>query len=500
MSAILRLPPELIQFAAREPPRSLLIRGDPGAGKTTMALGLLSAYGGKRILITSRVSEEEIAHDYPWLQSEVEGQIEIIESIANVGRIESRGRILRSSAAILVGGAEEPVVDQLWLPEQVTDAFSRVPPGTSGMVVIDSWDALVEQYLGAPRSSGISLPDRAEIERLLLGLLGRGKVHLVLVLEHPEATQLDYLVDGVVACVVKSTQERLERWTHLKKMRGVRIEHAWYPYTLEGGRFLCIAPIPPNYITRLQAPQAEPDRRPDQLWPGSAEYATHFGRLRYGRATLLEVDPEVPVEAVRLFISPIQSQVLAQHGRMLVILPPSLSASDFWESVRPVITAEEFVANVRVYAPSGNPSGGPHSEIIDQVLVSGPTSEAPAMETRMPEAARFLHEGKGAGLPSLTVTWINGLRAGSAGGPEAYAPATFPALVQKALGAPMTHSILIGSPTDPYLQSLQEIATTRISIKTQSGRIFLYGVQPLTPPLVLAQSEFAGPYQLIRVV
>ncbi len=368
------------------------------------------------------------------------------------------------------------------------------------MVVVDSWDALVEHYVGGARSSTDRLPDRQEIERLMLGLLGTGGVHLVLVVERDEPSQLDYLVDGVVACALTSSENRLERWTHLKKMRGVRVEHPWYPYTLEGGRFLCISPMPTDFQSRLRLPEPEPDHRTGWLWPGSSDFATHFGRLQNGRMTSIEVDADVPVEAVRLFISPIQSQVLTRGGRLLVILPPSLSALDVWNAFRTVSSPEQFAANVRIFSPSGSGPDGESAELIDKVLVSGPSSEGPPMGTRMPEAARFLREGSGSGVPNLGSVWLNGFRAVSTEGSAPYSPDSFPALVQRSLSGSTTHLLMIGGPTDPLLHSLQEIASVRISLKSRSGRVFVYGARPLTPPLVLTQSDNGAPYRLIRIV
>ncbi|MCI4353627.1 MAG: hypothetical protein L3K14_09665 [Thermoplasmata archaeon] len=478
----------------------MLIRGEPGAGKSTLALTLLSTFRGKRILITSRVTGQEIEKDYPWLRTDVEGPVEIIESLASSSRVDAKSRAMEASSKLVLPAAGDSELEKLWLPDSLIEAFSRIGPGSPGMVVVDSWDALVEHFLGAAKADATRYPDREEIERLMLGLLGRGKAHLVLVVEREGPTQLDYLVDGVVACVVSSNENHLERWSHLKKMRGVRVNHAWYPYTLEGGRFLCIAPMPPEFRTRLERPQPEPDPKPGWIWPGSTDYATHFGRLQLGRTSLIEADPDVPVEAVRLLVSPLQSQVLTLNGRVLAILPPSLSPGDLWEAFQPIVSPEQFVSNVRLYAPSGLAPNARNYEMLDKVMVAGPATEAPPMATRMPEASKFLREGNAAGIPSLAVVWLSGLRAASAGAVAAYTPETFPGLVQRTLADSSTHIVMIGPPSDPLLHSLQAIASTRISMKTRSGRMFLYGIQPLTPPLVLAQSDIGAPYHLIRIV
>ncbi len=500
MSAILRLPPELIEFSLREPPRSLLIRGEPGAGKSTLALTLLSSFRGRKVLITSRVTASELNQDYPWVRSDVEAPIEVIEALDGGPRVDAKARAMARSSELVQSGEEVPDIGQLWLPDSVIDAFSRIGPESPGMVVVDSWDALVEHYVGPPAPERGALPDREEVERLMLGLLGRGRVHLVIVVEREGLSQLDYLVDGVVACTLTSSQERLERWTHLKKMRGVRVDHAWYPYTLEGGKFLCISPLPSDFHSRLYPPDPEPDRREGWLWPGSTGYATHFGRPQLGRLTLLEVDHDVPVEAAKLLISPLQSQVVTHGGRLLIILPPSLSPSDVWAWFRPIVSPQQFAAGVRIYSPAGLLPNAEDSDLLEKVLVAGPTSEGPSTATRMPEAARFLREGASNATPSLATVWLNGLHAGAMDGQSPYSPETLPGLVRKTLASSASHIVMIGSPTDPFTVALQEIASTRISMKVRNGRVFVYGTLPLTSALVLAQSDPGAAYHLIRIV
>jgi KaiC/GvpD/RAD55 family RecA-like ATPase len=500
VSVLLRLPPELVEFSLREPPRSLLIRGEPGAGKSTLALTILGAFRGKRIFLSCRVSQAEVEKDFPWLRSNVDGPVEVIESLVGESRIDVKGRVLAASRAVVEPELGSPELDQLWLPDPLIDAFSRIGPNTPGMVVVDSWDALVEHYIGARKQQGAAFPDREELERLMLDLLGRGRAHLVLVVERPGPTQLDYLVDGVVACVATSNEDRLERWTQLKKMRGVRVNHAWYPYTLEGGRFLCIAPMSPDFRAILQPPEPEPDPHTGFLWPGSSDFATQFGRLPYGRMSVIEVDPEVPVEAVRLLVQPIESQVLSGGGRVLVVQSPSLAPSDVWEAFRPVVSAEAFARQVRIYSPSGLSAVDPNFQILEKVMVPGPASDVPPMTSRMPDAYRFLREGLGAGLPSLGVIWVHGLTSESTEGHPGYSPDSLPGLARRTLANSMTHLIMIGAPPDPLIQSLQGIASIRVALKTRSGRVFVYGVHPRTPPLVLAQSDNGDPYHLIRIV
>jgi KaiC/GvpD/RAD55 family RecA-like ATPase len=498
MSATLRLPTELTNFSLREPARSLLIRGAPGTGKTTLALTMLSAFSGQRVFVTSRVYRTELERDYDWLAPEVPS-LQVIESSRDGDRVRDREPVLERAHELIDFRPGGELVDKLWLPEALTDAYSRMKAGESGMVVVDSWDALVERYLGVTQAEAARLPDREEIERLLIGLMGRGQVHLVLVVEREGQTQLDYLVDGVVLCNTLNDGNRLERWLHLKKMRGVRVEHPSYPFTLDGGRFQCIAPLQSRMELNLPQPDPEPDARPGWIWSGSNQFDAQFGRLPIGRLTLIETDLDVPAEAVVLFCSPIVSQVARQGGRAFHVLPPRASPETVYLAYRHMLTPDQFVERVRIFSSLGGPIRGPHAQILGKVMLPGFSPTAQGTESRMPEAIRFLQEESTPAHPSLSFVWLTGLEHAGATASNPYTPQNLPAILQHTVEAGNVHAILVSFASDPFLVGLREMATLKIEMQSKHGRIFVYGRTPVTPPLVLASSE-EMPYQLIRIV
>jgi len=368
------------------------------------------------------------------------------------------------------------------------------------MVVVDSWDALVERYLGVTRGEAARFPDREEIERLLVGLMGRGQVHLVLVAERDTPTQLDYLVDGVVLCNTQFDGNRLERWLHLKKMRGVRVEHPSYPFTLDGGRFQCIAPLQPNLELSLPEPDPDPDPRPGWLWPGSNQFAANFGRLPMGRITLIETDLDVPAEAVVLFCSPILGYVARQGGRAVHVLPPRASPETVYHAYRSLITPEQFLSSVRIFTSLGGPLHGADAHILEKVMIPGLSPEALGTAPRMPEAVRFLQEGPTSGAANLSFVWLTGLEHAGATISNPYTAQNLPAILQHTLESGNVHAIVVGPTSDPLLAGLREMANVKIEMHSKHGRIFVYGRSPVTPPLVLAVGDPTRPYQLIRIV
>ena len=61
------LPQELRDFLHLPGPQTLLIRGPPGSGKSTLSLGLAASFPGARLFISSRVSRPKLLLQYPWI-------------------------------------------------------------------------------------------------------------------------------------------------------------------------------------------------------------------------------------------------------------------------------------------------------------------------------------------------------------------------------------------------------------------------------------------------
>ncbi|MCI4338553.1 MAG: hypothetical protein L3J72_04555, partial [Thermoplasmata archaeon] len=376
------------------------------------------------------------------------------------------------------------------------EAWSQARPERPTMVVIDSWDALVESYLGVPIADP-ELPDRPALERLLLRQMARGPVMTVLVLERSEPNQLDYLVNGVLSLQTGQMDERMERWLSLQKLRGVRISTSAYPFTLEGGRFNCISPVAAGFPGTLPAPDPEPDRQPEQLWPGSADFAAEFGRLSHHGITLLRTFPGVPDEAVRMILAPLISHVMDLGGRVLFCPPPGLAPHQLWTLCRSRYSEEQVLRQVRVVAVAGEPEGEP--EEVRKILIAPAKGPVDPHHVRAPDAIRFFEEGLARANPNLLIGWISGVQSLGVYTGAPYSPSTLPALLRAYTRMPHTHVFFVGEIDDPLTDSLRPLSRIRLRMQYTNGRVFLYGVSPLTPLQVLSVGS-SGPYQLMRVV
>ena len=494
MSSLLELPAEVHEFLLRPTPQTLLVRGPPGCGKSTFALSLLQNFRGRKFYVTSRVSKAELLRDHPWLNDG--SGITVIDSASRRDTLAESARVLASARELIEHPEKEPELQGLWLPGPIQEVYAEAKESDPIIAVVDSWDALVERYLGPPTPGLGGSPDRAEMERLVLDQMARGPIFLVLVVERDERSQLDYLVNGVVATRWEVHDGRPERWIDLPKLRGTRIDHPSYPFTLEGGRFQCILPLAGRFATRLQAGTKEPDTLPGYLWPGSNEFARAFGRLRIGTISTFERDNAVPVPAVRLLINPIVAQVAQHNGRIVHILPPNLPPEEIWQAYLSLMDTGAFLRQVRLQIASG--ALRIPDEIVPALLPS-PIEMGDPASPRTPEAQKFL-ENAPAGTQSLSVVWISGLRALTATNPVPYTPETLPAIALDYVARGAVHVVFVGVKGDPLLDSLKPIASLQLRLRSRAGRSFVYGETPVTPDYVLSEGDLGSPYHLLRVV
>ena len=498
MSAVVSLPPEVTHFLMQPPPRTLLVRGLAGSGKTTLVLTLLDAFPGKKVYVTSRVGSPKLSRDFPWLATDEGRRISVVDALGRADNASETAQGLPSAKDATGAHGAKADGDERCMFPPLQEAWDLVPPGQPAMVAVDSWDALVERFLGAPTPSGVGPLDRAEMEQRVLDRFSRGPFHTVFVLEREDPTRLDYLVDGVISLGRVSAEDRAERWLYLQKLRGVRLDNSSYPFTLENARFHCITPMPAVFNPRLRPADPDPTPVPGSLWPGSTEFAADFGRLSLGHLTLFETEADVPEDAVGLVLAPIISQVIQSGGRVFHVLGPRTFPSAIWEQYRSLVSPEAFQRQVRVQTPVATEEDvGPE---LKGVILPLPRRSDATVHPRTPEAFRFLHEGTRTGVPSLTIAWAAGLSSLGALTGAPYRPETLPAIMLDYATLANVHAIFVGVTGDPLVESVRSAAVTRILFRSRAGRVFLYGKHPVTSPFVLVDGSDRTAYHLLRVV
>ena len=198
-------PFELMEFLKKDT-YSLLIKGEPGVGKTTLCLTILKILDIKRnfFYISTRISPTKLLEYHSW----VGDFLNINESNDNLKPFED-------------ARLDEP--ESLF--ERITNQLMDV---RSPLITIDSWEGI---------ASFMDKESRLNNERVMQTWLERAGGRLILANEGIETSSLDYLVDGIISLKKKNIKNKVEIEVELAKLRGVEIKNITYCATLQNAVF-----------------------------------------------------------------------------------------------------------------------------------------------------------------------------------------------------------------------------------------------------------------------
>ncbi len=241
-----KIPPELDEALSAGAGFSLLIKGEPGTGKTMLAFEILEEFEGKdAVYLSTRVSLPALYEQFPWLKERPNFSVIDATKLYISAKAFPRPRSLAEILHTKLEEAKKPAT-----------------------LVIDSWEAIIS---GGKEERREVL--EAEIADIVRHYATEYKMNLILISETSGTIPLDYIVDGIIELSRISLDYRRAREILLKKLRGIRINQHKYGFTLEGGRFRSFSPferrkvekprkvaIVPNTATHISTGCMEIDR------------------------------------------------------------------------------------------------------------------------------------------------------------------------------------------------------------------------------------------------
>jgi KaiC/GvpD/RAD55 family RecA-like ATPase len=497
------LPPELSTFVSKIGSRSLLVRGPPGSGKSTLGLALLEAFEGTRILVTNRVDEVELREDYPWLQLDGANPIQVVEAQDSSRGLNEAAEAVNSISGLVTGADSADMRNFLLLPEAIQVAYALIDVNRPSIVVVDSWDALVEDFMEKGNSTKRPVATREEVERLLLSYMRRTSVTLVLILERDIQSQLDYLVHAVVTTERKTVDGRLERWLYVPKLRGQRIETPSYPFTLEGARFRALPPFrfrkksAGSRAAHAVEGEPSPEEYHDKIWPGCVDFVMAFGMLEIGTTTVIETDSEVPDTITHLLLDPPIVQTIRAGGRVMLIPSPGSRLVEFYDPLRAIFSAEVLAAQLRIFSAAGKQAIPVE---VEPVMFALPESKGTGDDPIFHTAFDFIGGGGRTGVPNLIIRTTGGERALSQALGLGVTPENFAGIAAAYVNRLATHQIIVGNTGDALLASLNDLGTMHLQVRAHLGRYFINGLRPFTPLYAITEAGDVCPYRLTRMV
>ncbi len=471
-------PAELLRFFTQEQGRVLLVRGDPGAGKTlfaVQALDVLRRYGGDVLYVSTRVDTDTIYHNY----------LSGTTSLARSNILD----ISQDPFDADIAPAEEIGADR-FDPETFLGWLQAVGDVSHPLTVaFDSWD-LVERHLLSQARQADSI-EAEELVTRMATLARRHEFRIILIAERAEQTNLDYVVDGVVELRAgHGTGGRPERTLLFEKLRGVRIANRARPFTLSEETFRVFTPVDLP-VSRGAADESEWTPIPNsksKFSTGIADLDTMLdGGYNRGSVVHFELGPDLSRDAWSLPCLATARNFLS-HGLGVAVVPlPESSPGLARHNLEPVLSDTEFEARCDVFETYDH-------ESITQIT---DTDDADPTDTQGVDLA----DGSVGGFDyDDYIRRLESLREESTGpllhivSMDAAGDSFSDTLSDHATYIALHNdlSVLVTKPGSGERRRADRIADAHLRLERRGETVFLYGKNPVTPFLGFDTSAAEG--------
>jgi DNA polymerase III delta prime subunit len=327
------IPREIGDFFTVESGQTLLIKGLPGTGKTTLALEIMNSLCEDRngMYISTRIDPRRLYATNPWVKEVVPPK-----NVVNA----TQGKLLES-----LKGIGKDLSNYYAVLDFFKVFFDEAEEMDNPMIIIDSWDAVLNY------TSHLIGGGQHSFEQNICEFARDLDTHLIFVSEFSRVMPLDYIVDGVVTMeqfrlpgyAEGSMRSRYVRQIKLEKLRGVEIGQKTYTVTLHNGRFRFFEPYREHTDARIASDGMRvPDPKADRISTGIPDLDSITGGLKYGSCNVLEIDHGVGKRYYQILTALASNAI--KNGRGVFILPSigyQLSKQDIFVPTNVVVSSPE---------------------------------------------------------------------------------------------------------------------------------------------------------------
>ncbi len=297
------LPEEFSNFAITDKSYSLLIKGLPGTGKSSLALELV-ARSPNSFFISTRIDPEAILEDSLWL-SEIIPKDRKYPFFIDATR---SGKVTKSKSIQKMNFET--------IPEFVQQLFTLGPKLKHRIFVIDSWNAVI----GNLSETQIHHWESAIVQRV------QGKNDKIIFVEEGiKDSTLDWMVDGHAILSKRNITSshgisRRIRELTFPKMRGIEISNETYLSTLTKGRMKTFPPFKYRFPAILLKSKSIPDSDEQHISSGSVDFDSLLGGgFQKGSYNLFEVSTIVG-DGLDIILFPLITNHLNNNRAVISIL------------------------------------------------------------------------------------------------------------------------------------------------------------------------------------
>jgi len=462
------IPPEIIRFFDKIDNAVLLVKGEPGSGKTIFTLQYIvnQAEKGYGIYFSTRVDVKSLYSQFPWIKEKIPP-----ENIVDATQIKVP-REMKIPHVITYSSLPD------FLKGLYTIIKEKKTTKSTPIVAVDSIDAVAHHV-------GLSVENTCA---KIIDVLKNTNVKTLIVTENTKETALDYICDGVITFKRKVIDERLFRELTIEKLRGTEIKNLTYYFTLHEGKFRYFEEFRPIELTTFIHEPHPPvkDGKGTKFYKkglystGSKILDEIIGGYKKGSFVLFEIDSRVPP----IFHQPSTTvENFLMQDRAVIIVPcKGLNPLYYFDLYSTMVGKEKVHNSCKIIIPNEKTQNNKNPPWLIHV----DNSANHFIETMNKVINQFKKEKKDNILLFLSFDRIE----------SDFGPENAEKIAMKIISkVRFEKDLCIGTtfPSTKINPRLKETADYFLKMFTKNGRVFFYGITPSTA-IYNANIDFTKPH------